>query len=492
MALEKGYATSFFSGGAPLLRKLNIQQGIEIFDDNWNPTANRFFRPFSRTQKILESWLNEIGHQSFLSVFYVPDLAFRNTPTQTSLGENRNLSFESQVEEFDSSLAQFIETLKNRKLWDSTMVILVGLNAAESGDRTTELSNTSLFSERTQVGLLIKPPHKKRSEVLSWGFDENVSLADIGYTLAKIFSGEIPQSSDLPMMDLSPVLQSANAQIGLERPLVIETTWPSDESRYGIRWGTYLFLLDEAPVVFNSLIDKTETAPIRANSLNFGTLWPKIENLRQTHQFSPWHGLSREEFLKWQGLSDIWSLELPAGPGLTFERLAHRLKSDPEMIAQYSRDLLSRQAWDELLRWSQGQKLSDLELIANRNLKHDSKRKFQDPCLKASDTNPIQNSDLKQCSDPAAISLLEWVALERNAAQDLNQRDNARKRFLRLYMLLRMDQKITEVNYGLQGPWDINRRFRQDLPVVEMMLALPDLQKFRQTAIKALQQQKED
>jgi arylsulfatase A-like enzyme len=155
-AQKAGVATAFFSGGPPILRKTNLHQGFEIFDDHLNPSMSRLFRPFAKTQSLFENWLKDLGRQSFLAVFYVPDLNFTDTQTQTEMGEVRNLTFDSQLEEFDASLFRFLQNLKQQKLWDSTEIILVGLNGVASKDRD-ELDNLNLYSDRTHIEPPMKP-----------------------------------------------------------------------------------------------------------------------------------------------------------------------------------------------------------------------------------------------------------------------------------------------------------------------------------------------
>ena len=229
VAQKKGVATSFFSGGAPILRKLNLQQGFETFDDNFVPTSTLLFRPFRRTEKIFENWLKEIGRQPFLSIFYLPDLNFSFSPTVNSLGQVRELNFESQLEEIDESLFSLIETLKKNKAWDSTMIILVGLNGPQSSNEG-ELAATDLFSERTQVSLLIKPAQKPRDQGMNWGFDQNVNLADVGATLMEIYGGEALSSlTSLPVFGLQDILKNPSGNsVGepkWDRPLLIESGW---------------------------------------------------------------------------------------------------------------------------------------------------------------------------------------------------------------------------------------------------------------------------
>jgi hypothetical protein len=489
VAQRQQVATSFFSGGAPILRKLNLQQGFETFDDHFAPSLQRLHRPFSKLQKLFENWFQDVHGRSFLSFFYVPDLAFIQTPTQNDLGEMRNLSYESQLEEFDESLWHFIQYLKERKIWDSTMIILVGLNGPQLDERADELFNTNLYSERTQVGLLIKPAQKPRDEGLSWSFDGNVNLADIGDTLLDLY-GTWKSDPQWPLTSLNPVLKSPSAQIQTDRPLLIESSWNEIPNiRSSIRWGQYLFLMDEKPHVFNSLIDKLETTPSRISDPVVLEKWQQIESLR----IPPWPGVPPETRIKWKSLAELWNQTSNNGEKSTsFERLAHRLHDDSEISLLYTQQLIRNQSWEDLDRWAQGLHMPDLEKIAQKNLKKDGHRPFQDPCLAATELSQPQMMDLKKCIDPLAFPLLEWMAADRAESADSSQKEALRKKFLRLYVLNAIDQKISEMNLGLQAIWDISPSLRRPQLTTEMMLALPEMQKYKLAAQKALLQSQDE
>ncbi|MEZ0391247.1 MAG: sulfatase-like hydrolase/transferase, partial [Pseudobdellovibrionaceae bacterium] len=386
---KRGYATSFFSGGAPILRKLNLQQGFETFDDAFTPTPQKLFKPFAESQEAFKTWLREIRSQNFFSVFYVPDLAFTQTVTVSDLGQTRNLSFESQFEEFDESLYSFIQDLKSRNLWDSTLLVLVGLNGPDRGERSVELPNTNLFSERVQVGLLIKPSQKPRDQGLNWSYDGNLTLADLGVTFFEPFEPIHLKDLDFPVHSLQTVLKSpfSEKKNPPERFILTESAWMEDQPiRYSLRWGQYLFILDEKPQIFNSLIDRFETSSLKTHETSVRDLWSKIESIRQKKQWLLWPEPLYEKVLKWQGLA--------AGKLTSWERLAHRLKDDMEINNLYSRELLALQNWENLERWAQGMKFKDLEKIAHKNLKKENRQKFEDPCLATLDLPHPKSSDL--------------------------------------------------------------------------------------------------
>ena len=60
-AQEYGLATAFFSGGAPALRKYNIQQGFELFDDSFNLSQSNVYRKFEQSLELFKDWSDDIG-----------------------------------------------------------------------------------------------------------------------------------------------------------------------------------------------------------------------------------------------------------------------------------------------------------------------------------------------------------------------------------------------------------------------------------------------
>jgi hypothetical protein len=480
LAQRQGVATAFFSGGPPVLRKSNLHQGFEVFDDHLNPTMNRFFRSFAKTEKIFQNWINDLGKQSFLSVFYVPDLNYPDTQTQTEMGEVRNLTFESQLEELDVSLFRFFQFLKNRKLWDSTQIILVGLNGNGSRDRR-ELKNNNLFSDRTQVGLLVKPVQKKpRDQGLQWSVDENVTIADIGASLLKLYSSQFSSATgeferDFPIQPLD--LSASEKSVREERPILLESAWAAWQEgtgiRYALRWDAFLVLINQRPQVYNSLIDHMETSPSYLTDGALGKVYARSLELAEKWKWPAWTEMSIDSLVKWKGLSQT---------PVDLESLANQLRADDEIAFLYGLELLNKQNWQTLQRWARNKGLKEMEMIAAKNLNQ--------PAGKGAFTNSCLAKDPQACEDSTALALLDWVSAD--IKEDAGAKDGARLRFLRMYFQQKLDETISFMNWRHQGIWDISNENRRDIPVVEKMLALPELQKYRQISLRALQQLREE
>jgi hypothetical protein len=456
-AQSLGFSTAFFSGGAPALRKYNLQQGFDLFDDSINLSQNNVFRNFEQSLELFKDWLKENGRHPYLSFFYVPDLLFSDTPTQSDQAEARDLTFESQLAEFDENLFHLVQSLKKNGSWDQSVIILAGLNGPAQYPRPGELDHTSLFSDRTQVGLLIKPAQKPRDEGLNWTFDQNVNLADLGKTLFELIHAPSTDSklSDFPLYSLAPALENLGQEIPT-RPLLLETAWADWQEkagiRYGIRWDQFLFIFDDHLQIFNSLIDRFELSPMKAGEPGLRDVTSAILKLQSKNQLPSWPGISRDSELKWQSLS---------------ERLAHRLKNIPSIARRYSQELLKQQKWSELYKWADGMKLADYKIIAQMNLSGPREasalaKKLNDPCLR---------KDLKNCDDVLALHLLQW-------AKD-SKSESSQKRFQRLFQQMKVDQTLSEQNLRLQGLWDISKETEKDLETTNMLLALPDMKAFR-------------
>lgn len=488
VAQRNGFATAFFSGGAPILRKHNIHQGFDLFDDNFNPTPSQLFRPFEKSLRLFEGWLKDITKQSFFAVFYVPDLVFTNTPTQNDLGQSRNFTYDSQFEEFDESLGRLVQYLQKSKLWDSTTIILVGLNGRDTEKRLEELSQMNISSSRTQVGLLLKPNRNHSDNSRSWSFDPNVSLVDVGETLYSLFSSETRATDpDFPALALNKGTEKADSPF-LGRPILIESSWGTWQEktapRYALRMDQLLFVLDEEVQIYNSFLDRLETLPLKPSESYVREPLEQITKLAEKRELRRWAPLGREAYLKWSGLSDLWPMNKSQEAKVKTERLAYRLSSDQEVSHLFTMELLELQNWTDLERWAQGIQSKDLELIAQKNLKKPMNWKaFTNGCLAALELGKAQTADLKRCDDNLSLSFLEWYFAEKPETIEI-----ARKKFLRQYFLMRLDRKIAETNWTLQGVWDISSTLRGETPVIEMMLSLPETQKYKTVIAKAYQQ----
>ncbi len=491
VALNHKYRTGFFSGGAPVLRRSGLGQGFEVFEDNILPSISGLFRPFKKNVEIFNSWLSQdVEDDPFFGVIYVPDLLFTSTVTTNHLGETRNLSFESQVDEFDETLFEMFKTLKQLKKWDNLTIILVGLNGQANGDRPNEFSHENLHGENTQVALLIKPPRLKiRDEVTQWKIDQNVTLVDIGRTLFELL-GQSPvndNSFSFPAFSLLDLLKNPYAIWSEERPLLIESGWANwrfgSPIFSGIIAGHVLYLNQDKPLLFNTLVDRFETNPLPILQESILPVTLKIQGLITKNQFVPFKKTTRELISKYSIPFERWLI--PENEKMLLRELKKLYVNSPNDsdLANWTAQIaLNQNDWETLKLLGTRFYQNDWIIVANKNLNLTDKKK-QDPCFELLNTATLDSEKIRQCNEPLFIELIDWLRAEdRGLSKEIQ-----RKRFERSFKNYMLDQMIQRTNIASGLIWDTSRTNIFSPSKTEMALHFPELSKIKSQIYRSIQ-----
>lgn len=484
VAVRKHYRTAFFSGGPPLWRKSGLAQGFEVFEDNVKPRLSLPYRPVEENFAEFISWLKrEAGKSPFFSVIYVPDLQFPSIPTHNDMGEIREKSNTGQLRELGESLSSLIQDLKSLGRWDNTHVVLVGTNARPRVPRPGEEDGYNLYSEAVQVALYIKPARKKRDLGLEWKIDKNVTLVDLGATFFDLLDSPLPLAKEdhLPVVSLRSVLDKPQVSWNQDRILLIESGWPQwrgvGASRFSLRRGHYLVLYDEKVRVFNTLIDRQETAPLSSQDPLYRSLDKEVVRSLRNRGFLPWSQLPSSLVEKLEVGRLLWfENENENGSELT-KRLVRVAQSRPwdrqlwgwkairalkeknwrwlEILGQRN----SRELWQMVGRLNRGQSFRLSARGCNLAFLFGSKR-FHSP-------------GAQECDDELLMSLLDWIK-----EKDLSQKVVAREHFFRLFIQALVDRRIAEWNYFNGLKWDVNVDEPQAPFLAELLLSLPQNRKY--------------
>lgn len=493
-AVQKRYRTAFFSGGAPVLRKSGLNQGFEVFDDSIVPDLTSFTRPFSRSIIQFDQWLKqEVGGSSFFAVFYVPDLIFTNTETASDIGELRNFSYESQLEEFNEALNKLIASLKKSNRWDQTTLILTGLNGHTSSDRPGEISTLNLHSENTQVLLLIKPSQQKRDEGINWKIDKNVSLVDVGRTLFDILQVPFPaeNSPDFPSESLAALLTQAENNLSEERLILLESAWADwrglSNTRTALIKNHLLYLNDEEPRVYNTLVDRLETNSLAGSERNRLT-GAGLQDILARNQFQPWRGIDSISEAKLSISYNHWTKPSSA-PLLTrdLKRILARAPQDAEATLWLAQIALQSRDWKTLRELGLSSSTPLWVYVAEKNLGI-VKTHFSDPCLNLLREKNLEPSQTKNCSDSLFLDFLDWRRSDlRGLSRDLQQ-----KKFERAYRNHIIQLNMWRTNLSLDSIWDMNRETPFAPLPTDMILGLPEMQKVRAQLEKSIRVNSEE
>lgn len=489
MALKKDYRTSFYSGGAPVFRRSGLHQGFEMFDDNLIPNFPSLFRPFKKSADNFLTWLKQdVAGDAFFTFIYVPDLIFTTNPTTTELGELRNLSFESQLDELDETLYEVFSRLKQAQRWDQTLVILVGLNGHTTSDRYRELSSMNLHGENTQVALFMKPPQpRKRDQAIHWKIDQNVTLVDVGRTLAE-FMGVTDLDSDasFPATSLHSVLKSPNTPWPEDRPILLESGWALWRKAGPLRTATIsnhvLLINDEKPLLYNTLVDRLEVNPLPLLQESILPTTQRLQSLVRKNGFTPSPPLDSEWLVKLSLPFSRWMRADQEGALLKdLKRLATLQPRSLDLQNWTAQIALNQKSWDTLRTLGQKNNVELWQYVADRHL-NVKNPKVTDACFLLLNAKTLETSQLKACSDPLFLEMVDWLRAD---ARGLNK-EAQRKRFERSFRYYMLDQLIQRTNIATGLIWDTARDNIYAPSRTELALALPEYTRVRNVVYRAI------
>ena len=299
VAYRKKYHTSFFSSGAPVLRKSGLAQGFHHFDDNIEPTWTALSRSAKDVTKLFVDWHERENYpERFFSFLYLSDLQMSHVKLRSKqFGENER-GFMGRLRKVDEALTFVEQTLKNRKAWNSTTVVLVGLNGNPK-DREGEFAPINLHSDNTQVVLMVKPAQKPRDEPMSWAVDWPVSIVDLGATLndwlGEDQTGKAEFGEELPRTSLKSLIEKMQQPQTSNRILWVESGWPDWQFKKQIRWSLridqFLVILDRDPKIYNTLLDRQEMMKVPTSDPLWRTLSLGVMNKMQQVGIQSWPGL---------------------------------------------------------------------------------------------------------------------------------------------------------------------------------------------------------
>lgn len=468
-ALSRGYHTIFISGGAPIWRKSGLAQGFEIFEDNVDVAPDNFYRSAGEVFRILTNWVDsEVAGKPVFSFMYLADLQFPNVATVTKEGELREKSINGQLEEINESLGDLFKWLRQRRRWNSTNIILVGLNSIEHRENE-DPPPLSLKSASVQVSLMIKPARKEADNVIQWGIDRNISLVDIGYTLFQILGQDPPITSiaSLKPESLLTALSQPEPHWEEDRLILTETAWPDWLEGAGIRWAIrqnqFLYIHDTTPQIFNTLTDRLENYTLKPND----PLWTSVNSgvmaLVASAQTPAFNGMRSQWPDQIQMARNLWV----SGVQPT------RVKGDEPWAKWILQRALMLRDWRELKRLSQemGDPLG--AFVAARQL-GETLPVPRDPCVRLFlSTKGDKKAFESECQDERLLALHSW-----QQAKGDDERLLAQERFIRIYNQSRVDQEIGRANFLNDLRWDANRSWPEPPSALDYLLTLKEFEPY--------------
>ncbi|MGE3756198.1 MAG: hypothetical protein AB7H97_00485, partial [Pseudobdellovibrionaceae bacterium] len=329
-----------------------------------------------------------------------------------------------------------------------------------------------------------KPALRVKDGSIQLKIDAPVSLIDVGATLFEILVAPErmqPSNQEIEAKSLLPLVRGDIFDWPTNRVLISESGWAlgiGKNIRHSARFANYLYVHDSRPLVFNTLTDRYEQISLPPGDPNRDEISRAGMQLFASLNIPPFTALSANEFNKYSLGYLKWS-QPAKREELRSEILdSTRVNSqDFDLWAWQARFALEHQEWSMLKNAGEKTKNSIWSFVAKKNMPASPKDTLewpQEPCWKLFAQKKTARSLYKSCESPLMLDLLVWVQ-----SQNEEERDSARERFIRNYQLAYLDRKVFETNASLGWLWDLNSTIPMGPISTDLMLNLPEMERFR-------------
>lgn len=483
-ALRQGYRTLFVSGGAPLLRRTGLHQGFEVFDDTILPDAGHLYRPARAVADVFTHWIDSTDSgKPFFAVLHFADRQIPWQPMPDGSGRMRENTMRGQWLEIDETMSKVWVFLRKHKLWESTTVVVLGLQGEINENRMDEIPALDLHSETAHVALMIKRAGRVAGEPAynwapkQWSFDLNVSLADVGATFNDLL-GEKAVSEE--SRSLRKVLNGPGEEIekwrGLNRLVLTESAWAKwqlDASlpiRVALRRGPFLYLHDQNPTVYNTLTDAFEEAPLPKKNANTLALQSEFGGLATELGFSRFPALTSAQLVEERWARNFFSKRL----GLAGVAISDIDEQRAAMLTTSSMPL-----WFSLKSWDEGRSLPAANACTKFVLGSNA------PTGDATDES-FESEVARLCPFRGAREVGRWM----HTAQGPD-RDRLIDAIARFDQQRATAVRVAEASFSLGRIWETGNTRRFDFEGLEVLLAQPEAARIAQAITRRNRTQRE-
>lgn len=160
-----GYATGAAISSFVLRKNTKIDRGFDAYDDDIEQASaamniGRIQRPGRETVSVAKKWLAE---NTTKPVFYFLHLYEPHTPYEPPepFKSRYTSAYDAEIAYVDQVLGEFLSFLKERDLYDRSLIVLFSDHGEGLGDHGEEEHGILLYRETIQVPLIVKLPAKR-------------------------------------------------------------------------------------------------------------------------------------------------------------------------------------------------------------------------------------------------------------------------------------------------------------------------------------------
>jgi arylsulfatase A-like enzyme/Tfp pilus assembly protein PilF len=234
---NNGYATGAAVSAFVLRRETGLARGFDFFDDSTKSVAGsteslgRIQRDGRKTLQAVLPWLDKQGTRPFFLFVHLYDPHTPYEPPQPFFSRYAE-HYDGEIAYSDSVVGDLIADLKNKGLYDKSLIILLSDHGEGLNEHGEEEHGIFLYREALQVPLIVKLPESRRAGA---SVKTPVQLVDVFPTILEWTETPPPKTGRRPGQSLLSFLDG-----GVTRPVYSESYYP----RFHFGWSETQSLIE--------------------------------------------------------------------------------------------------------------------------------------------------------------------------------------------------------------------------------------------------------
>lgn len=332
---SNGFATAAIIGAFILDSKFGLDQGFDLYDDNFEEELENTNivqrRGSESTQQAIE-WMQENKDNPFFLFVHYYDPHMPYDPPEPFKSMIAHPYF-AEIAYTDDCIGRVIRELKTLDLYDSTLIVVTGDHGEMLDEHQEKTHGYYIYNGNIKVPLIFKVPGRTKEKKV----DDIAGIVDITQTVCSLLDIDIPEN--IQGKDLSPYLLRDKNPVPEDRHLYSECMTPTKyggNSLLGVITDRYKYIQTTRPELYDLINDPKESKDlIDQQPQQARILQDKLKQILEESVLESTEGdleLDAEALKKLETLGYV-------GGGIQEEFSFDQEKTDPKDLIEYHIDM---------------------------------------------------------------------------------------------------------------------------------------------------------
>ncbi|HTI36305.1 MAG TPA: sulfatase-like hydrolase/transferase [Vicinamibacterales bacterium] len=271
----RGYATGGFIAAYVLDSKWGINQGFDTYFDDFDLSKYKALsmgaiqRPANEVMDHALPWIEQHQSSPFFAWIHLYDAHAPYDPPAPFRERYQGDPYQGEISFADSQVGRLVQTLKDRGLFDRTVIVVIGDHGESLGDHGEQAHGFFIYESTTHVPMLIRAPF---SSMQHRRVDDPVRSVDVMPTVLDLLAVPPPANVTMDGRSLTPLMTGATNDMGLEA--YAEAVYPLHHFGWSdlraLRQGRYKLIAAPRPELYDLQDDPREERNIYSDRRSLG------------------------------------------------------------------------------------------------------------------------------------------------------------------------------------------------------------------------------